>query len=262
MRVVRLVLLGLLAYVVSVVFLFPAAPLIEKIKPQIQPVELTGVSGKLFNGQVASVKYADDLLPLEFQDVTWKFAAGALLKGGAGANFTFKGYGGGGDGQVRQQFNGDLNVSDVNFNAQAKELEALLPGPVAEFTGELSGQFDKVRLANQLLQTISGQLNWKGAIIVTRLNGPEVTANLGQLDIDISPQDDAAHLVTIKSAGGDLALDGTVAMAANGDYQTNLLLTPSANAPRELSDVLQRMTRPDGGGRYKIQHNGNINQGT
>jgi len=262
MRVVRLILLGLLAFVVTIVWLFPAAPLIEKIKPNIKPVELAGVSGKLFNGQVASVEYADDLLPLEFQDVTWKFAAGALLKGGAGANFTFKGYGGGGDGQVSQQWNGDIRVSDIVFSAESKELEVLLPGPVAEFTGEITGQFDKVVLANQLLQSVSGQLNWGEAIIVTRLYGPEITANLGQLDIDIAPEQNAAHTVTITSAGGDLAVDGKVVVASNGDYQTNMLLTPSAKAPQELVRVLQQLTQPAGGGLFKIEHNGNMNQGT
>lgn len=262
MRVVRLILLGLLAYIVSVVFLFPAAPLIEKIKPQIKPILLTGVTGKLFNGSVANVVYADDLLPLEFQNVGWKLAPGALLKGGAGANISFQGYGGGGEGQVRKQWNGDINISDFTFNAVAKELEILLPGPVAEFSGNIDGQIDSVQLVDQLLQTFNGTINWKDAVIVTRLYGPEIRANLGQLNIVITPEDNAAHLVTIKSQGGDLALDGTVNLSANGDYKTDLLLSPAANAPQPLVDTLKQRTRPDAGGRYKIQHSGNINQGT
>ncbi len=262
MRVVRLVLLGLLVYVVSLVFLFPAAPLINRIKPQIQPVQLAGVTGKLFNGQVANVQYADDLLPLEFKNVGWKLAPGALLKGGAGANVRFEGYGGGGDGQVRRQWNGDLHVSDLTFNADAKELEVLLPGPVAEFSGKIDGQIDSVQLVNQLLDTFDGTLKWNNATIVTRLYGPEISANLGEFDVVVNPEDNQTHLVTLKSQGGDLSLDGTVSLSPNGDYRTNLLLTPSANAPRPLVDTLKQRTRPDGGGRYRIQHNGNINQGT
>ena len=262
MRVVRLILLGILAFVASVVFLFPAAPLLNKIKPDIKPVELAGVSGKLFNGQVANVNYADDLLPIEFRDVTWKFSPMALLKGGAGANVTFKGYGGGGDGQVRRQWNGDIKVSDMVFNVESKELEVLLPGPVAEFTGAITGQFDQVHLVDQLLQSISGQLSWNNAIIVTRLYGPEITANLGELDIDIVPEDNAVHAVTISSVGGDLAVDGKVVVDSNGDYQTKMLFTPSATAPQALVQALQQLTQPAGGGLFKIEHNGNMNQGT
>lgn len=262
MRVVRLILLGLLAYVVSVVFLFPAAPVVEKIKPQIQPVQLVGVSGKLLNGQIADVKYADDLLPVELQNVGWKLAPGALLKGGAGANISFEGYGGGGNGQVRKQWNGDIHVSDVTFNADSKELEVLLPGPVAEFTGKIDGQINSVKLVDQLLHSFQGNLTWNDAVIVTRLYGPELTANLGKLDINVNPENNAAHLVTIKSAGGELDLDGTVNMAASGDYQTNIVLTPSPNAPQELVQTLQRFARPDAAGRFRIQHQGNVNQGT
>lgn len=262
MRVVRLILLGLLAYIVSVFFLFPAAPLVERFKPQIQPVQLTGVSGKLFSGQVASVVYADDLLPLEFQNVGWKLAPSALLKGGAGANIRFQGYGGDGAGQVRQQLNGDFHVSDLTFNAVAKELEVLLPGPVAEFSGNIDGQIESVQLVDQLLQTLDGSITWNNAVIVTRLYGPEITANLGQLDIVITPEDNSAHLVTLKSSGGDLSVDGTVAMSQNGDYQTNIVLTPSPNAPQPLVQTLQQRTRSDSGGRYRIQHSGNMNQGT
>ncbi len=265
MRVVRLVLLGLLAYLVTMVvlvFLYPAAPLIEPLKPKIKPVELTGVTGKLYSGKVSNAKYADDLLPLEFQDVTWKLAPAALLKGGAGADVTFAGYGGGGEAQVRRQWNGDINVSDVDFNVESKQLEVLLPAPVTEFSGKITGNFDKVAIVNQLLETISGQLIWNNAIVTTRIYGPEIKVGLGQFDINIEPQDDATHRITLLSKGGDLAIDGNVVLATNGDYNTNLLLSPAANASQELLQVLQRFTRPDGGGRYRVQHNGNINQGT
>jgi len=262
MRVVRLILLGLLAYVISVIFLFPAAPIVERVKPNLQPVQLAGVSGKLFNGKVANVNYADDLLPLTFQNVTWKLAPGTLLKGGTGVNVTYEGYGGGGSGQVSRQFSGDLSVSDFDFTAVAKELEPLLPAPIATFAGNIVGKINTVELVNQQLSKFEGDITWDKAVVNTVIYGPEITANLGKFDINVAPGDNATHVVKLVSAGGDLSLDGDVTIAPNGDYRTNLLLTPAANAPRELTDVLQRMTRPDGGGRYRVQHNGNINQGT
>ena len=46
MRVVRLVLIGVLAYVVSVVVLFPAAPVVERVKARLPEfVELGAVRG-------------------------------------------------------------------------------------------------------------------------------------------------------------------------------------------------------------------------
>lgn len=262
MRVFRLIVLGLLAYVVSVVFLFPAAPLVEKIKPNVQPLQLAGVSGKLFKGEVASVNYADDLLPLEFQDVTWKLAPATVLKGGTGADVSFKGYGGGGQGQVRRQWNGDIVVSDFAFNADSKQLEPLLPAPIANFSGKISGNVSSLELVNQQLGSMDGTLTWNDAVINTLIYGPNLTANLGKFDVVVTPENDETHVAKLSSAGGDLVVDGSITISANGDYRTNLILTPAANAPRELVDTLQRFTRPDGGGRFRVQHNGNLNQGT
>ena len=263
MRVLRLILLGLLAYVVSVSVSVSGSAVSRTYQARYPagPISRRGRQA-CTAARWRSVTYDDGLIPLDFQDVTWKLAPGALLKGGAGANVTFAGYGGGGDAQVRRQWNGDINVSDANFDVESKELEALLPAPITEFSGRIKGHFEKIALANQLLETMVGQLRWNDAVIVTRLYGPELTANLGQFDVVIEPDADATHKVTMVSQGGDLAIDGSVLISANGDYRTNMLLTPSANASQELQQVLQRLTRPDGGGRYRIQHSGNINQGT
>jgi len=72
MRVVWLIFLCLLAYVVSMGVLFPASYVVGKIEPQIKPLVLSDVKGKLYKGSVGLVENKDDLLPLEFQNVTWK----------------------------------------------------------------------------------------------------------------------------------------------------------------------------------------------
>ena len=261
MRAIQLVLLGLVAYVVSMVFLFPAAPIVERIKPNIQPVQLNGVSGKLFSGQVANVVYADDLLPVELNNVAWKLAPGALLKGGAGVDISYEGYGGRGDGQVRRQWNGNINVSDFIFSATAKEFEPLLPAPVASFSGRINGKLASIIVENNLLSTIEGSLTWNDAVIETSLYGPPLNANLGKLDVGITPDGDAAHVIALNSSGGELSLEGTINLTLAGDYESNLLFTPSSNAPAELTSVLQRFARPDAGGRYRVKQAGNINQG-
>lgn len=261
MRAIQLVLLCFVAYVVSMVFLFPAAPVVERIKPNIQPVQLNGVSGKLFSGQVANVVYADDLLPVQLDNVAWKLAPGTLLKGGAGVDISYEGYGGRGDGQVRRQWNGNINVSDFVFSALAKEFEPLLPAPVASFNGNINGELASLVVENELLSAVEGKLTWNDAVIQTSLYGPPLNANLGKLDVNISPDGDAAHLIALNASGGELALDGTINLTLAGDFQSNLVFTPSSNAPAALTSVLQRFAKPDAGGRYRVKQSGNINQG-
>jgi len=260
MRVVRLILLGLFVYIGCMVFLFPAAPVVEKIKPQVHPLQLSGVTGKLFNGKVANVDYADDLLPLQFKDVAWKLSPQSLLKGGTGVDVSFKGYGGGGQGLVSRQFNGDLLVSDFSFNAESKEFEALLPVPVANFSGKIEGDIRSMRLVNQFFTGMEGSMVWNDAVIETVALGPSLRANLGKVDLTVERESENTHKALLTSAGGDIVLDGEIVVALNGDYTSDVLITPSADAPDVLVNSLRRVARPDPKGGFRIKQTGNINQ--
>jgi len=88
MRFIGLCLLGAAAFFVTVLVLFPAAPVVDRFRPQLGPVALEGVNGKLYKGVINTVKSTDDLLPLEFQNVGWALAPASLFKGGAGASFS------------------------------------------------------------------------------------------------------------------------------------------------------------------------------
>jgi len=260
MRVLRLILLGILAYVIAMVVLFPAAPVVDRIRPQLGPVALGEVSGKLYRGNVNTVRSTDDLLPLEFSNVAWRLSPSSLLKGGAGAVISFDGYGGGGKGQVTRRWNGDVAVSDFTFDADAKELEPLLPVPVASFGGRISGELAKVMLQNNLLTSIEGSLNWTDALLVTAAFGPQLNTSLGRIVIDVVPEGDGTHVATVNAAGGDVAIDGNISFAQNGDFSTDLVLTPASTAPPQLLNVLKRIGRPDAKGQIKVRQSGNVNR--
>ncbi|MEE9322245.1 MAG: type II secretion system protein N [Granulosicoccus sp.] len=260
MRILRLILLGVLAYVVAMVAFFPAAPVVDRIRPQLGAVALEGVSGKLYSGKVNTVRSTDDLLPLEFSNVAWRLSPSSLLKGGAGAVISFDGYGGGGEGNVTRRWNGDIAVSDFKFNASAKELEPLLPVPVASFSGRLNGEFARITLQNNLLTALEGSLSWSDAVLATAAFGPQLSASLGKIDINVAPEGDESHVALVAAAGGDVAIDGKVSFARNGDYSTDLVLTPASSAPPQLLNVLKRIGRPDAQGQYRIKQSGNVNR--
>ncbi len=255
MRVLRLILLGILTYVIAMVFLFPAAPVVEHFKPQLGPVALNGVSGSLFNGKVEQVRSTDDLLPLEASNVTWRLAPSALLKGGAGASIGFDAYGGSGKGMVTGKRRGDVDVTDFEFDLQAKELEPLLPVPIAEFSGTLSGLIDSLKLENQLLTQFEGVINWRDAEVQRPFQ-----ASLGNLNIDIRPEGDNQHLATIDGSGGDLAIEGTVLIGLNGDFASDVLFTPAGTASQSLLNNLRQLGPADAQGRVRLKQSGNVNR--
>jgi len=254
-RLFRLLLLCLVVYVGTMAWLFPAAPIVDKIRPMVKPLELAGVDGRALNGSVRRVTYDDGVLPIELSNVTWKLAPQKLFTGAAGVNFTFDAYGGRGQGQVAHRYNGDIDVTDVTFNAQMKELEALLPLPIAQFTGRLVTQIEAAAIRNQLLTAFRGKVAWTDAI----LEQP-IRANLGNLNLDVKPVDDLTHRGFLQSSGGELGIEGTVDIKQNGDFKTDITVTPSAEATPEVLSALRGLGRPDQSGRYRIRQNGNVNR--
>ncbi|MFK7891391.1 MAG: type II secretion system protein N [Granulosicoccus sp.] len=255
MRIVGLCLIGLASYLVAMVVFFPASPLIDRVRQQMPMVAMQGVNGKIYNGIIDSVRYTDDLLPLEFSNVGWTLAPSTLLSGGAGATIRFDAYGGQGVGKVQRQWNGDLVINNFKANLLAKELEPLLPVPVASFSGEVSADIEQMRLANQVLTRLSGALKWENAV----LESPVPTA-LGDVNIDIEQVEDEAHIVTVAARGGDVSADGTVSITSTGDFNADILLTPSGTAPVSVVDSLRQIGRPDSQGRVRIQQQGNVNR--
>ncbi len=255
MRIVWLTLLGLLAYVVGVAVLFPAAPVVDRIRPQLGPVALEGVNGKLYKGVIDSVRSTDDLLPLEFSNVGWTLAPKTLLSGGAGASFSFDGYGGQGQGLAARRWNGDIAITDFTFNAQAKALEPLLPVPVASFSGDLTGDIAAIELSNNLLSRFEGTLNWNNA----QLESP-VPTSLGDVQVQITPEGEQSHMITLDAAGGDVAMEGTVTMTQSGDFSADVLFTPAASASPAVINGLRQMGRADAQGRVRFVRQGNVNR--
>lgn len=255
MRFLGLCLLGIFAFIVSLVALFPAAPVVDRIRPQLGTIALEGVNGKLYKGVIDTVRSTDDLLPLEFQNVGWALAPKTLLKGGAGATFSFDGYGGSGKGMATRGWSGSIDITDFEFNAQAKALETLLPVPIASFSGELIGDIERVSLVNNLLATAQGKLSWNNAALQT-----PIPTSLGTVEVDITPEGDQDHVVTLKAAGGDVAMDGSITLSLNGDFTANVLFTPAPSASQAVRNGLRQMGKSDAEGRVRFQRTGNLNR--
>lgn len=254
MRVFKLVLLGVIAYVISVLFLFPAAPIVKRVEPNIQPIVLTGVGGKLLSGTVERITYNDDVFPVELTEATWKMLPGKLLSAALGVNFSFKAYGGLGDGDFERRISGDMNLRDVNFTGPAKGLEPLLPLPIATFSGQFAVQVEVAELRNQLLTKLVGRLSWTNALLET-----PIAANIGNLVIDIAPVDEQTHRAVIEADGGDVKVSGSIDLLDNGDFSTNVVVEPEPDASPELLNALRGLGKADNKGRYRLQRKGNIN---
>ena len=87
-----------------------------------------------------------------------------------------------------------------------------------------------------------------------------INARLGSVNIDIEPAGENRHRGVIAGSGGEIEFDGTVELAMNGDYRTDIVITPTSNTSPELMNALRTIARPEANGRLRIQQTGNVNR--
>ncbi|MDO6459329.1 type II secretion system protein N [Granulosicoccaceae sp. 1_MG-2023] len=256
-RLLQYVLTGVIAYILFFALRFPASAVISRV--DTQPARLDGVSGSVFNGRIATVTLPNTALPTgpdEFliENVSWGFAPLRLFSGAGAADVAFDAYQGTGEGRVAQRFNGVSEVKDFHYATGARGINVLLD-PLAEVAGELSIDIDSLTLREQLLESMTAVIEWRDAALIRPL-----PARLGRVEIQIEPKQAGSHLASIRASGGELIIDGTVTLALNGDFNTDLTIRPAPEASRELTDMLRAMARPASDGSFRVRRSGNMNR--
>ncbi len=256
MRIIGYILLGLVSYLVFMVLLFPASPVIKRL--QTAPLVLNGVSGPLWNGEVAQVVTPNTLMPTGpddflLENISWRLAPQKLLSGAGAANIAFSAYGGSGKGLVSRQLDGDTTISGLYYSSNGESLNVLFD-PLLKIAGELKLNVAEAVVKNQLLESLDGDLEWNNAV----LDVP-VVAKLGNLKLTVKPRDED-HIAEITSTGGDLELSGSVDLKKDGNFKTDITIVPRPSASVVLTDMLRGLARPNSDGSFRLRRNGNINR--
>lgn len=237
-----LLMLGLSAFSLSLLFKLPAAPLLAQVNTG--PIDVYGVGGSVWSGSAARVQ-APDAPPLS--NLNWSLRPLALFTGKAGADVDFEILGGNGSGQVARGFGGDVEIGPATLNLPASGIEQLLPLPVARFDGALQVDVDTLVMADGQLRSAQGLALWRGA----KLLAP-AEADLGEVRLDIAP-DEEGHRGTLSNQGGELSLRGTLRLDQQGMARVDISLQPRNNASPALRDSLNLIGRPSADGTYRIR---------
>lgn len=256
MKILGYIGLGLISYLIFMVLLFPAAPVVDRLA--LAPASLTGVSGPLWSGKVDTVEFPNDSMPtgpdmFEIENVSWRVAPLKLLTGAGATNIDFEAYGGTGEGLIAQSFTGTTSIEDFTYEAEGKSLSVLLE-PFAKIGGVFTINVANMQMLNQQPESLEATIIWKNASLVEPL-----IAKLGDMELTIKPVGEK-HVAKISSNGGQLDIDGSADIEKNGDFKSNIVIKPKQGAPQVVVDMLRGIARPSSDGSYKIRRTGNINR--
>ncbi|MDQ7016104.1 MAG: type II secretion system protein N, partial [Gammaproteobacteria bacterium] len=179
-----------------------------------------------------------------------------LLKARLGSQLEFGYLGGHGSGHGAVSASQTLYLSETRFEIAAKQLEALLPLPLATFSGQISVVIDDAIIKQSGVESVSGRLFWNKASLTTPM---PATVKLGQVEGLIETEAELIQL-TLSNKGGDLSLTGKLTLTPEGSYDLDLKISPARNVSRAILNGLSQMAQRQSDGSYRIKDKGQINE--
>lgn len=244
-----LVAFGVLAYGLALVATVPAARALAWIDPP--GITLHGVSGRAWAGAAdrLALDAGSGLPPITA--VTWDIVAWRLLTGQLHADFEARSAGLEARGRIGVTPARTLIVSGTTLRGPVAGLARQAPFPVAA-SGQLLARVERARIEAGTPRAVRARAVWSDA----NLQAPLAVA-LGDVVVEVEPESDGQRAV-IEASGGDLAIDGTASLDADGGYRLEVTLTPGSGASERLREMLLLVAREDGDGNYVIRQSGRL----
>ena len=247
MKLRWLIVLGLVAFLITLVGAAPAANLWQWFKPEGIAVELDGLDGTLSHGRVATVSAGGRPLagPLE-----WRLQPLWLLLAKVSVSLRSEGDVNG-QGHLRISPLGALSVSDL-------ELEAALPDVLRNsgygylpIDGRFSLDLRALDLAGRLPTAIDGQLDLRSL----QWKFGRTPLALGSFRAILSTEGRTQH-AAISTVDGTLDVSGEGTLDAEGAYDLHLQLKAKPGTEPQLQNLLRGLGRPDNQGYYHFRTRG------
>ena len=242
---VRLVALGVGAYLLILVATFPATHISAALEDQVTDLTMNGVSGSVFSGQAVQVVYQS----LDLGTVHWRFRPLQLLLGrleyrvelGLPANT--------GHLNAGRTLTGRTYVDDVDIEVLPGRLVNHYSPVTFNSSGTMQLLFDTFSPGDDYSGEVAGRVIWRDAAILE-----PVSLVLGQLEMDVSTGN--GQLVGRFKDSGDLGVRGEVALSPINEYRVDLLLRPGTAIEADTLVVLEQFSQRQANGDYRIDLSG------
>jgi general secretion pathway protein N len=241
----KLIFIGVVSYLLFMLILTPASWWL-KLAPLPAQLQLGAVSGTLWQGEVAGVRYQQ----LQFDTVRWHLNGWRLFT----AKLQFDVSSGNMQNSVQPYLKGTVSygmggaaLHNTILKLPVAHILPLLSLPLpVDATGELVLDVQQFGQGKPWCDVLTGNASWQNA----RLQTPtgtwlELQSLFGQLS--------CASGTAVLTTDGNNVLGLDVKAVVNAEQLlVNGSLKPEASMPKEVHDAMQFLGKPDAQGRYRI----------
>lgn len=246
-QLIAYVVLGLLAYLLFLVWTFPAERAAALIRTKAPQLQLAGVTGTVWSGRAATLQYQGQRL----SRFKWQFQPLALFTGRAQFAIAFDGEGRSGRADVGLSLDGSVVAQAVTAQLPIAELTPLFGVPVS-LSGLIEVKLDELTVANDKIQSAQGEVQWRDAAVTSPVAQP-----LGAFSAQLTTEA-AGIKAQLRDEGGPLQLDGTVRLINDGSYQFSAKVAVRDPQQVMLQQALQAAGRQEPDGRVLLEYNGRL----
>lgn len=237
----RLVLLGVAAFLVALVIVLPASWMGRALPPT---ATCANWSGSVWRGQCTGLSWSPGAAkqPVKLDSMRWQLHPLSLLRLQLGADVELSGAGV----QARATLLAGRNHLRVSALSGAGALDHQLLGALpAGWTAKLDARDVEFELLGRDVQRIAGTLT---ARELTAEHG----TRLGDYELQFAPQQHAPFTGTLRDVGGPVELKAQLTIKADRSWMLDGAATLRPGSPPQLGRMLDQMNSADLQGRHRI----------
>ena len=248
----RLIILGLVCYVLFLVTSVPASFLTRYILPSIESartIKLQSVHGSVWNGNATQASVGS----FSLGKLNWKLNPWGLLLGDIDLKLNFQDENARGNGNVSLGLGGTTEASDVELNFPAETLQPFIYGLPISISGNFRGTIEQLAYEQNEILNAQGRVVWQSAA----LRAPQ-SIELGDFLVTLSPQNTGTKVKITDENQGPVKADINIKLDGKGKYSLNGWLQARDESQQHITEALRLIGRSDSTGRFWVSYNGNF----
>lgn len=230
-----LALFGFLIATLPVSFVLP-------FLPKSVPLTFNGAQGTVWKGSAAQLGWQRQPLG----KLEWKIHPLSLLLLRLNVDFKLSGEAIRATGNALVNREQSVLLTDTILNANIAQLPLSSLNMMVIPEGEVNATIRFLSIQEQKLHSTDTDVLWNNAKITS-----PVTLALGQVSLKVTGDEEAFDGV-LDSKDGAINAAGKLNVSRQGLLKANIRLTPAANAPADIKDLLPMIGRPDRNGTVTI----------
>lgn len=253
MKIIRILLIILLAYLAFIVFTFPASFATTRLNAAKPEVQINDVDGSIWSGGAGDIRYQG--IPIGALD--WKAQPLGIFQGEWKNHLVLNGIVDG-EGELAYGIDGVVNLYNTTLNTTFSEivgnLHKRIPLQMRDFQGEMQADIAKMAVEPQ-----SKKLIWlEGEFILSKLKMPE-GRYLGDFAAEVTTIEKQKFRTVVHSTSDrGLQLQGVITATQQGEIELDIKLANVDLLGERAASMIQRFMKKSDDGYYRFQWQGNV----